>query len=276
MPRFRDSDNPALNPELEIKKEVLKRNRNRFQGDESFSSVPPMSDGSPDKYTALYKLLTSINASYGEVTNVLDIYTQEAGKSAGSSGLADRFTGTATTLSQLLKQANAFLKSIRYDLTDLSIDQLKSIEREYSELKANEERFDEDFDTLKGLGEGAPTQDEMIQQQMADDISIGIQDYYMRTFGEIPPEFEPIDVKEAKKRSSTAQQLRYRRKRFENIEKLFSVWHRQYLTFVKNLGDALNATNQIIVGSGYGDRMIGGLLPSHFIQTSNYLPRRFI
>jgi ABC-type transporter Mla subunit MlaD len=284
MPRFRDSENPSLNPLMEIKKAVHQRNIQKFRGDENTSSVPRTTEGSPDAFEALYKIMTSVNAYFGEVTNVLDTYSKSA-KTTGAEALADRFTGTATTLSQLFKQANMLLKKMNYSLDGFSSNQIKAIEKEFDEMVAYKDNFDENFEALSDLADGVPSEQEIYNDIVAAEVEREAERVVGERTGTPLTARERADfntqVTNARQR---AQLTRHRKNRFEALFKLFKSWYPSFATFAKYLAAALRATPEGLapdvssqsyafsqVGSGYG-----GLLPSHMIQTSNYLPRRFI
>jgi uncharacterized protein YukE len=143
MPSFKDSNNPALNPELAIKKEVMRRAKDANRGTEG-TEIPSVSQQVSTPYGDLYKLLVSINALFNET--VLELVNL---RGTNSSTLSDRFKSSSSAISQQLKFANQYLKKIKYDLSGFSDDELKGIEREYNVLKENEAIFDEYMEEYK-------------------------------------------------------------------------------------------------------------------------------
>jgi hypothetical protein len=232
MPSFKDSKNPALNPLLAIKTELIRRQKDAFRG-EDIVATPAVSQQIVTPYGDLFKLLVGINAQYREVALEL-----EGLKGTTTVALTDRFKGSSTALSQALKMGNEMLKRIKYDLSGFSDDELRGIEREYNELKGNEQVIEEDLARFEREANAEPAEGE-----------------------EAGP-------------ASSAQQRRFKRKRLDNLMSVFSGWHQQYKIFIKRLGDALRKTNRVadVVGAGYS----GGLMPSHYAITTASLPRRFI
>lgn len=260
MPRFKNSEDPALNPLLAIKKELMRRQKDANTGSD-IVSTPAVSVPDTSGYGELYKVLVAINAHYSEVTLELDSFRQST---VIPVLLTDRFKGSALALSQSLKYGNAILKKLRYDLSGFSDDELRGIEKEYNELRENERGFEADIEYISSLAKGAPTDAEMdeMRAQAIAEAEYGV---------------DPAVVTKA----SSAQKLRQAEKRRINLAKQFATWRPEYQKFVKSLGDALRATNRLadVVGAGYSgahSRMTAGYLPSHFIDTSPYLPRRFI
>jgi hypothetical protein len=253
MPSFKDSNNPALNPELAIKKELMRRTKDANRATEG-AEVPSVSQQIATPYGDLYKTLTLINAHYAEVTLELDSFRQ---LTTIPTLLTDRFKGSSLALSQSLKMGNALLKRMKYDLSGLSDDELRGIQKEYNEMKANEVGFEADLASISALARGAPTDAEMDE--------LRAQEIAQEQYGTYP---------EAPGKASTGQRLRQAEKRRVNLAKQFATWRPEYQKFVKSLGDALKATQRVadVVGSGY----IGGLMPSHYAITTASLPRRFI
>jgi len=253
MPRFKNSEDPALNPLMAINKELMRRQKdaNRAEG---VVVAPAISTQLATPYGDLFKTLIAINAHYSEVTLELDSFRQST---VIPVLLTDRFKGSALALSQSLKMANALLKKMKYDLSSFSDDELLGIEREYNEMKANEVGFEEDLASISALARGAPTDAEMDE--------LRAQEIAHQQFGTYP---------DAPGKATTAQRLRQARKRSENLAKQFATWRPEYQKFVKSLGDALKATQRVadVVGSGFS----GGLMPSHYAITTASLPRRFI
>jgi uncharacterized protein YukE len=155
MPSFKDSNNPALNPELAIKKEVMRRTKDANRGTEG-AEIPVVSQQVSTPYGDLYKLLVSINALFNET--VLELVNL---RGTNSSTLSDRFKSSSSAISQQLKFANQYLKKMKYDLSGFSDDELKGIEKEYNVLKENEAIFDEymeEYKTAEDRYAGVPGQ----------------------------------------------------------------------------------------------------------------------
>lgn len=260
MPRFKNSEDPALNPLLAIKKELMRRQKDANTGSD-IVSTPAVSVPDTSGYGELYKVLVAVNAHFSEVTLELDSFRQS---SKPEVLLSDRFKGSALALSQSLKYGNGLLKKLRYDLSGFADDELRGIEKEYNEMRGNERSFEADLAHFKDLATGAPTDAEMdeLRAQAIAEAEYGV---------------DPVVISNA----SRAQKLKYAKARLSNLMKQFATWRPEYQKFVKSLGDALRATNRLadVVGAGYSgahSRMTAGYLPSHFIDTSPYLPRRFI
>lgn len=144
MPSFKDSNNPALNPLLAINKELMRRRKDANRGTEGVE-VPNISQQIATPYGDLYKALTVINAHYAEVTLELDSFRQ---LTTIPTLLTDRFKGSSLALSQSLKMGNALLKRMKYDLSGLSDDELRGIQKEYNEMRANELGFEADLASI--------------------------------------------------------------------------------------------------------------------------------
>lgn len=148
MPSFKDSKNPALNPLLAIKTELIRRQKDAFRG-EDIVATPAVSQQLISPYGDLFKLLVSINAQYREVALEL-----EGLKGTTTVALTDRFKGSSTALSQALKMGNEMLKRLKYDLSGFSDDELRGIEKEYNELRGNELLVEEDLARFEREAEG--------------------------------------------------------------------------------------------------------------------------
>lgn len=295
MPSFKDSNNPALNPELAIKKEVMRRTKDANRGTEG-TEVPSVSQQIATPYGDLYKMLVGINAYFGEVGSELDLL-----KGSSKFEVSDRFKGSSLALTQSIKFTNQYLKKIKYDLSGFSDDELKGIEREYNDMIDNEKSFLEGVRYQKGLADredatnrptasaGEPDEDDFREALL---MQYGDLDQYSpkerkRIEGEINKALKDFEKrKQSEKARSEGQSKRYKSARYSALLSQFKSWLPEYKELVKRLGDALMATGRVagvsartgdafardIVGSGYS----GGLMPSHYAITTAGLPRRFI
>jgi hypothetical protein len=300
MPSFKDSNNPALNPELAIKKEVMRRAKDANRGTEG-AEIPVVSQQIATPYGDLYKMLVGINAYFGEVGSELDLL-----KGSSKFEVSDRFKGSSLALTQSIKFTNQYLKKIKYDLSGFSDDELKGIEREYNDMIDNEKSFLEGVRYQKGLADkedeldrptasaGDPEGLELDEEDFREALLMqyGDLDQYSpkerkRVEAEINKALKDFEKrKQSAKARSDGQSKRYKAKRYNALLSQFKSWLPEYKELVKRLGDALMATGRVagvsartndafsrdIVGSGYS----GGLMPSHYAITTAGLPRRFI
>ena len=299
MPSFKDSNNPALNPELAIKKEVMRRTKDANRATEG-SDVPSVSQQIATPYGDLYKMLVGINAYFGEVSSELDLL-----KSSSKFEVSDRFKGSSLALTQSIKFANQYLKKIKYDLSGFSDDELRGIQKEYNEMIDSEKSFVEGVRYQKGLADRedrdavtptptASSAGEPDEEAFREGLRLQYGD-----IDELPPKERKraeADINRAikdfekKKQSflakSEGQSKRYKVARYNALLSQFQSWLPEYKDLVKRLGDALSRTGRIVdvsprtdsafardlVGNGYS----GGLMPSHYAITTAGLPRRFI
>lgn len=161
MPSFKDSKNPALNPLLAIKSELMRRQKDAYRG-EDIVPTPIVSQQLATPYGDLYKLLVSINALFNET--VLELVGL---KGSNSYALSDRFKSSSSAISQQLKFANQYLKKIKYDLSGFSDDELRGIEKEYNVLKDNETTFDQYMDEYRGASDAYAGQPGATAQSVA-------------------------------------------------------------------------------------------------------------
>jgi hypothetical protein len=298
MPSFKDSNNPALNPELAIKKEVMLRSKDANRSREGVA-IPSVSQQTATPYGDLYKMLVGINAYFGEVGSELDLL-----KGSSKFEVSDRFKGSSLALTQSIKFTNQYLKKIKYDLSGFSDDELRGIEREYNDMIQNEKTFLEGVRYQKGLadredatnrptasaGEPAGEDEEDFREALL--MQYGDLDQYSpkerkRVEGEINKAIKDFEKrKQSEKARSEGQSKRYKSARYNALLSQFKSWLPEYKELVKRLGDALMATGRIagvssrtgdafardLVGNGYS----GGLMPSHYAITTASLPRRFI
>lgn len=300
MPSFKDSNNPALNPELAIKKEVMLRSKDANRSRESVT-IPAVSQQVATPYGDLYKMLVGINAYFGEVGSELDLL-----RGSSKFEVSDRFKGSSLALTQTIKFANQYLKKLKYDLSGFSDDELRGIEKEYNEMIDGEKTFLEGVRYQKGLADREEAQDrpsasagdpdgaDLDEDEFREALRMqyGDLDQYppkerKRVEAEINKSIKDFERrKQSAKTRSEGQSKRYRSARYNALLSQFQSWLPSYKELVKRLGDALMATGRIsgvssrsgeafardLVGSGYS----GGLMPSHFAITTASLPRRFI
>jgi hypothetical protein len=301
MPSFKDSNNPALNPELAIKKEVMRRAKDANRRTEGVE-IPTISQQIATPYGDFYKMLVGINAYFGEVGSELDLL-----RGSSKFEVSDRFKGSSLALTQSLKFANQYLKKIKYDLSGFSDDELRGIKKEYDEMIGNETTFVEGVRTQKGLAdreealdrptassggdpEGLELDEEEFRQALAmqyGDLDELDAKQRKRAEAEINKAIKDFEKrKQSAKTRSEGQSKRYKSARYNALLSQFNSWLPEYKDFVKRLGDALNRTGRIVdvsprtdsafardlVGNGYS----GGLMPSHYAITTASLPRRFI
>jgi len=300
MPSFKDSNNPALNPELAIKKEVMRRAKDANRRTEGVE-IPTISQQIATPYGDFYKMLVGINAYFGEVGSELDLL-----RGSSKFEVSDRFKGSSLALTQSLKFANQYLKKIKYDLSGFSDDELRGIKKEYDELINNEKTFVDGVRTQKGLADreveldrpsasaGDPEgmdldEDEFrqaLEMQYGDLGEMSAKDR-KRAEAEMNKAIKDFERrKQSAKARSEGQSKRYKSARYNALLSQFNSWLPEYKDFVKRLGDALSRTGRIVDVSprtdsafardlvGYGHS--GGLMPSHYAITTASLPRRFI
>ena len=298
MPSFKDSNNPALNPELAIKKEVMRRTKDANRATEG-SDVPSVSQQIATPYGDLYKMLVGINAYFGEVSSELDLL-----KSSSKFEVSDRFKGSSLALNQSIKFANQYLKKIKYDLSGFSDDELRGIQKEYNEMIDSEKSFVEGVRYQKGLADredrdavpnasaGEPAGESEEEFRMALELQYGDIDELPTAERKRAEADRNKAIKDFQKRRQSAvnrgegQSKRYKVARYNALLSQFQSWLPEYKDLVKRLGDALSRTGRIVdvsprtdsafardlVGNGYS----GGLMPSHYAITTAGLPRRFI
>jgi hypothetical protein len=300
MPSFKDSNNPALNPELAIKKELLRRAKDANRATEG-AEVPSISQQIATPYGDLYKMLVGINAYFGEVGSELDLL-----RGSSKFEVSDRFKGSSLALTQSIKFANQYLKKIRYDLSGFSDDELRGIQKEYNEMIGSEKSFVEGVETQKRLADaevekdrptasaGDPEGMDLDEDEFREALAMQYGDLEQyspkerkRVEAEINKALKDFEKKkQSAKARSEGQSKRYKVARYNALLSQFNSWLPEYKDFVKRLGDALKRTGRIVdvsprtdsafardlVGNGYS----GGLMPSHYAITTAGLPRRFI
>jgi hypothetical protein len=298
MPSFKDSNNPALNPELAIKKELMRRTKDANRATEG-AEVPSVSQQIATPYGDLYKMLVGINAYFGEVGSELDLL-----RGSSKFEVSDRFKGSSLALTQSIKFANQYLKKIKYDLSGFSDDELRGIQKEYNEMIDSEKSFIEGVRYQKGLADredrdavptasaGEPAGESEEEFRMALELQYGDLDEYPPKERKRAEAEKNKAIKDFEKRRQSAvnrgegQSKRYKTARYNALLSQFSSWLPEYKDFVKRLGDALSRTGRVtdvsprtdsafardLVGNGYS----GGLMPSHYAITTAGLPRRFI
>jgi hypothetical protein len=273
MPSFKDSKNPALNPLLAVKKEVVRRQKEANKiGDIVPTPVVSQQTLSPSKGVGLAGVLNEIDSLAEELylsasqylESGVNAVRQQRDIAEGLRRMEDEpeiredveraeknkdlvpkptevikdLASDATTLVNLTRRASALLASSFYDLRGLSPIELETC-----------------ISSAKKINSVARN----IAREIGGPVEVG------RTVRRLLREPDiPLVAR------TQLVELN------ESLNRLIVRWLSPLMSFVDDLSRALTRARQGVSATATGAGYSGGLMPSHFAETSPSLPRRFI
>jgi hypothetical protein len=245
MPSFKDSKNSALNPELAIKKEVvrLQKEANKTGEIVPTSAVAGPQISSPSRAGGMAEVMNSLDTLTAEVVSTISFYTvagiravdemvgnDTSGIQKTRDAVADLSPNSSAMVS-LIKKGQGILASANYDLTNkisrIEVDTIASdvkgcikSERELIRLKRRVDRF--------------------LRQNINADGRVAFLELW------------------------------------NGISRLSDRWEPALLKFLEDVDMSIQRAKQGVSATATGAGYSGGLMPSHFAVTSPSLPRRFI
>jgi hypothetical protein len=245
MPSFKDSKNSALNPELAIKKEVVRRQKeaNKIGEIVPTSAVVAPQTSSPSRVGGLAEVMSSLDTLTAEVVATISFYTvagiravdemvgnDTSGIQKPRDAVADLSPNSSSMVS-LIKKGQGILASANYDLTNklsrIEVDTiasdikgcLKSV-RELTRITRRVNRF--------------------LTQQLPNEGRVAFLELW------------------------------------NGISRLTERWEPALLKFLEEVDMSIQRARQGVSATATGAGYSGGLMPSHFADTTPSLPRRFI